>query len=481
MLVGKPEAAGKLVGSLRGRIDRFDHTRKVDFTGFSHNAVFRLNYRFQAKSVKILAMMIARANRIMGTIELPGDKSISHRAALIAAIAEGTTRIQNYSPSEDCSATLRCLSALGVTIESDGADVIICGVGRDGLHQPDGPLDCGNSGTTMRMLAGILAGQPFESILTGDGSLSSRPMRRIVEPLVAMGAVIEMQDGHAPLTMRGRRPLTAISYELSVASAQVKSCVMLAGLFADGNVIVREPTATRDHTERMLQWFGGMVKVAHREITISNETKLTGRDVVMPGDISAAAFFMTAAACLEGSDIEFPNIGINPTRSAVIDVLGEIGADVAIRNRREVGNEPVADVRVRGGLRKSEGRLVIASERTTALIDELPILAVLGTQLSGGIEVRDASELRVKESDRITAMVTNLRHMRADVTEFNDGFFVKPSRLRGAKVESCGDHRIAMAMAVAALLADGETEIVGAECVDVSFPGFFDVLRSVVS
>lgn len=481
MFVRKAAAAGKFVGRPRGGIDRFDHTRKLYFTDRSHSGTFRLRYRFQAISVKILPMMIAQANRIVGTIVLPGDKSISHRAAMIAAIAQGTTRIRNYSPSEDCSATLRCLSALGVRIEAGGADVIIHGAGRAALRSPAGPLDCGNSGTTMRLLAGILAGQPFECVLTGDDSLSRRPMQRIVEPLEAMGAAIEANGGRPPLTIRGRSQLAAISYNIPVASAQVKSCVLLAGLFADGIVTVSEPAVTRDHTERMLQWFGGSLTAGQDHISISNESELVGREIHVPGDISAAAFFMAAAACLEGSDIDLPDVGINPTRSAILDVLGEIGADVTIGNRREINCEPVADVRVRGGLRQRDERLVIADDRTTALIDELPVLAVLGTQLSAGIEVRDAAELRVKESDRIAGLVTNLRSMGGDVTEIEDGFRVERSRLRGTRVDSFGDHRMAMALAVAALIADGETEIDRAECVDISFPGFFDVLESVVS
>lgn len=481
MLVRKSTAASKFVGRPRGRIDRFDHTRKIYFTDPSHNAAFRLRYRFQANSVKILPMMLARANRIIGKIELPGDKSISHRAAMIAAIAHGTTRIRNYSKSGDCAATLRCLSALGVRIESDGSDVIIHGAGRAGLRSPNGPLDCGNSGTTMRLLAGILAGQPFESVLIGDASLSKRPMQRIVEPLEAMGAVIETDDGHAPLSIRGRRPLTAIAYDLPIASAQTKSCVLLAGLFADGSVTIREPSATRDHTERMLKWFGSSVMIAKDIVSVSHRSELRGRDIHVPGDISAAAFFIAAAACLEGSDIDLPDVGINPTRSAIVDVLCEIGANVAISDRREWGTEPVANLRVRGDIRQRDERLVIAADRTAALIDELPILGVLGTQLSGGIEVRDAAELRVKESDRIAGIVANLRSMGAGVTEFEDGFRVERSCLRGARVNSFGDHRIVMAMAVAALSAEGETAIEGAECVDVSFPGFFDVLKGVVS
>jgi 3-phosphoshikimate 1-carboxyvinyltransferase len=425
-------------------------------------------------------MKIAPAISIRGTVELPGDKSVSHRAAMIAAVAEGRTEIKNYSPSADCRSTLDCLLSLGVGIERNGRVVSIEGRGLSGLRAPSGPLECGNSGTTMRLLAGLLAGQPFDAILTGDASLSKRPMRRIIEPLERMGAFVGSKGGCPPLAFQGRRALRPISYSPSVASAQVKSCALLAGLFAQGETSVTEPVQTRDHTERLLRWFGGCVTVDGPIVSVSGDQQLIARDVVVHGDISAAAFFMAAAACLDGSDINFTNVGLNPTRVAMIDVLREVGAEVEIAGLQEDSNEPVGSLRVHGRAR-GDATLVISGERSAALIDELPVLAVLGTRLPGGLEVRDAAELRVKETDRIDAIAGNLRRMGAAIEVFDDGYRVEPSDLRGARVDAFGDHRIAMAMAIAGLLANGETEIDGAECVDVSFPGFFDVLRSVVS
>jgi 3-phosphoshikimate 1-carboxyvinyltransferase len=345
-------------------------------------------------------------------------------------------------------------------------------------------LDCGNSGTTMRLMAGILAGQSFDSILTGDESLCGRPMRRIIEPLSAMGAQIESIDGKAPLKIAGGQ-LRPIRYEMPVASAQVKSCTLLAALYADGRTTVIQSTPTRDHTERMLRGFGIDVLVeagpaGASEISVAGNSELRGSDVQGPGDISSAAFFIVAGACLAGSELRLKNVGVNPTRSAIINAGRQFGLSIELEDRREATGEPVADLLIRGGFEKKgdiENRLsggIIAN-----LIDEIPILAVLGTQLEGGLEVRDASELRVKESDRIASIVNNLRQMGAEVEEFEDGFRVMRSNLKGARIESFGDHRIAMAFAVAALLADGETEIVGAGCADVSFPGFFEVLAEV--
>lgn len=411
---------------------------------------------------------------------------------MLGAIAFGRTRIENFASSEDCASTLECLSRLGVCIEREGSCVVIQGVGKKGLRVPVGPLDCGNSGTTMRLLAGILAGQDFDSIMTGDDSLRVRPMSRIADPLVAMGAQVETMDGHAPLKIRGGRTLRGIEHILSVASAQVKSCILLAGLYAGGETVVVEPVLTRDHTERMLRKFGVRVGRAsvpphgHR-YSISGDAELFGCDQVVPGDISAAAFFLVAAACLDGSDIRMRNVGLNPTRADIVSVLTGFGARIdGFDGPRadltlEPDTEPARDIRVRSGFDAGEPRRsnVIGGKLVPKLIDEIPILGVLGTQLKHGVEVRDAAELRVKESDRISAVVENLKKMNADVEEFNDGFRVRRSRLTGARVDSYGDHRIAMAFAIAGLLAEGETEIDGAECVAVSFPGFFDQLQNV--
>lgn len=397
---------------------------------------------------------------------------------MLASIAVGETRIENYAASADCASTLACMSALGVDIERRGGDVAINGVGKHGLRRSDSALDCGNSGTTMRLLSGILAGQPFETTLIGDDSLQKRPMNRIIEPLTQMGATMSSNDGRAPLGIAGRRPLNAIEYRPPVASAQIKSCILLAGLFADGETAVFEPVASRDHTERMLRWLGVDVKAENGRISVAGGAVLTARDIVVPGDVSAAAFFAIAAACLEGSAITMPNVGVNQSRRAILSVLQSLGARLEVSTISKVCNESVADIRVAGGLSNSSSRStpVIRGETIANLIDEIPILAIFGTKLENGIEIRDAAELRVKESDRIATVVENLKRMGATVTEFNDGMRIERSELHGAVIDSYGDHRIAMAFAVAGLLATGETEIIDADCAAVSFPGFFDAL-----
>ncbi len=412
---------------------------------------------------------------------------------MIAALAEGTSRIINSSTSADCSATVDCLQQLGVSIERDGRDLLIHGVGREGLRNPAAPLDCQNSGTTMRLLAGILASQNFTSELTGDASLRSRPMQRIIEPLEMMGAHISSHEGRAPLTIHGRRPLTAITYKLLVASAQVKSCVLLAGLKAEGRTEVIENEATRDHTERMLRWFGVDVETGHaeregetaRSAAVSGPARLIARDVSIPSDISSAAYFISAAVLLPGSSIEIENVGVNPTRAAFLGQLRTLGFDVNVGDIREESNEPVGAVRAHHA-DQSHGAdfqrpFLIDGLMIPQLIDELPLLAIVGSQVPGGIEIRDAAELRVKESDRIATTAAGLRAMGAEVEEFDDGLRVAgPAKLRGAKIDSRGDHRIAMAFSVAGLIAEGETEIKDEDCVAVSFPNFFDLLNTAV-
>lgn len=405
---------------------------------------------------------------------------------MISAMATGETRIGNFAASADCSSTISCLESLGVKISRDDNMIVVNGVGKRGFAPLSGPLDCGNSGTTMRLLAGIMAGQNFSSMLIGDESLQKRPMKRVIEPLAKMGVNIASYKGTAPLTISGKHPLKAIEYRPPFASAQIKSCVLLAGLNSDGETSVIEPVSTRDHTERMLRWFGVDVRIdrsgAATRIAVSGDATLTARDLNIPSDISSAAFFMVAAACLNGSDITLPFVGFNAGRSAIFDVLRKIGADVQILTRDEVCNEPVATLRVRGrnSLPHRTAPNLINGDTIANLIDEIPILAVFGTQIEGGFEIRDAAELRVKESDRIAAIVENLRRMGADVTEFDDGLKVGRSELKGAIVDSFGDHRIAMAFAVAGLLATGESEIVGSPCADISFPGFFGTLAAVV-
>ncbi|HSI88354.1 MAG TPA: 3-phosphoshikimate 1-carboxyvinyltransferase, partial [Pyrinomonadaceae bacterium] len=407
-------------------------------------------------------MRIRAAKTVHGRVGLPADKSISHRAAILGAIAQGTTHIRNYSAAADCASTLDCLEKLGVEIHRENGVVTIFGRGKQGLEKPGRPLDCGNSGTTMRLLAGVLAGCPFETVLTGDESLRSRPMGRVIEPLSQMGASLESDGGKPPLTIEGVSSLRSIIYEPEKPSAQVKSCILLAGLCADGKTSVTETVSTRDHTERMLRYFGANLEIdtgaAGTAITIDGRSELIGRDIRVPGDISAAAFFLAAAVGLPGSDLKFPSVGVNPTRSAIIEIIRQCGADLSISNLSEVSGEPVADLSILSGEIPEDAGIVIDGPLAAQLIDELPIVAVLGTRLPGGVVVREAAELRVKESDRIAAIITGLRQMGADAEEFDDGFRVGPSQLIGARVDSCGDHRIAMALAVAGLFARGETE-----------------------
>jgi len=455
-------------------------------------------------------------------VSVPGDKSISHRAALVAALARGRTRIENFSTSADCDSTLEVLRALGVRVERTHGEqsLVVEGVGANEnaarFRQPSEALDCGNSGTTMRLVAGLLAAQDFASVLVGDESLSRRPMRRVAEPLELMGARVASVEGHAPLRVEGRRPLRAVEYETPVASAQVKSCVLLAGLGAAGRTTVSERAPTRDHTERMLRWFGADIETRANESEKNFSASVVGpasfdaRDFSVPGDISSAAFLLVAAAMLPGSDLTVEGVGLNPTRAEIVSTLRRLGADVRVEESRERCNEPVGDVRVSGadglapraererarrtnddeGASSRAARVkadsggdaanVLRGAAIANLIDELPVLAVAGTRVAGGLEIRDARELRVKESDRVSATVENLRAMGAEVEEFDDGLRVGgPARLRGARLRSFGDHRIAMAFAVAALNAEGETFIEGAEeCVRVSFPEFFPLLES---
>ena len=440
-------------------------------------------------------MKVQAADFLDGTIRLPGDKSISHRAAIFAALANGKTRIENFASSADCASTLDCLKKLGVEISKENPTVYVKGVGKNGFAAPLESLDCGNSGTTMRLLAGVLAGQKFDSVLIGDESLSKRPMRRVIAPLETMGAKIEAEDNHAPLKIHGRNPLQAISYLLPVASAQVKSCVLLAALNADGKSKIQNPKSkiasptSRNHTELMLKYLGAEIKQKFvkdeggfiEEISIDGDSKLTAKDLIVPSDISSAAFFIVGASCLENSHIVLENVGLNPTRTAILEVLRSFGADIEILNQREVCNEIIGDIGVRGHktLSPKMDSNLVSGDIIANLIDEIPILAVFGTQMENGLEIRNAEELRVKESDRIAAVVENLRRMNATVEEFADGFKVEKSDLKGAVVDSFGDHRIAMAFSIAALFAKGETKIGGAEHAGVSFPEFFDTLASV--
>ncbi|MEW6319929.1 MAG: 3-phosphoshikimate 1-carboxyvinyltransferase [Acidobacteriota bacterium] len=424
------------------------------------------------------------ASRVRGCLRVPGDKSISHRYALLAALADGRSTIANYAPGADCASTLACLAALGVAVtrQADAAGaaprVAIEGRGLRGLAPTAEPLDCGNSGTTMRMLAGVLAAHPFPSRLVGDPSLSRRPMRRVVEPLARMGARLETGDGGRPPLVVHGADLQGIDFQPDVASAQVKSAVLLAGLQARGRTSVTEPAHTRDHTERALRAFGADVRAVGSRIEIVGGQRLRPLDLTVPGDISSAAFPAAAAAALPGSDVRLEGVGLNPSRMAIVDVLRRFGAEVLVEAGLESHGEPAGALVVRHGGRRD---VEIVPAEVPGLIDELPVLAALAT-FGGALRVTGAGELRVKESDRIAALVEGLRAMGADCDEFPDGFHVRGGRpLTGGTVHARGDHRLAMAFAVAALGAAGPTHIEGAEAVAVSYPSFFvdlDQLRA---
>jgi 3-phosphoshikimate 1-carboxyvinyltransferase len=410
-----------------------------------------------------------------GIITLPGDKSISHRYGMLGAIAEGVTTITNYSTGADCQSTLGAVEALGARIERTEDGRIRIHGGK--LRELAGQLDAGNSGSTIRMLSGILAAQPFTSRIGGDESLSRRPMDRIMKPLAEMGALIEAREGRfPPLTIHGRR-LHGIDYTLPMASAQVKSCVLLAGLFADGDTIVREPVRTRDHTEIALKEFGAEIESQKRVIKLSAGAHLTGRELVVPGDLSSAAFFLVAAMLLPEASLVIHAVGLNPTRSALLDFLVSMGASIKIIGIHQSGGELIGDLRVQAS--KIAGG-VIEGALTAALIDEIPALAVLGAASEKGLTVRDASELRVKETDRIATLENNFKRMGVQIQTAPDGFHI-PGRQKfhAAELDSAGDHRIAMAFAVAALAADGPCVIEDAGAASVSFPEFFSTLQDI--
>lgn len=412
-----------------------------------------------------------------GAISVPGDKSVSHRAIMFGAIAEGTTRIDGFLEGEDTRATAAIFAKMGVRIEapSDGVR-IVHGVGLHGLQPPDGPLDCGNAGTAMRLLAGLLAGQRFDSVLVGDESLSKRPMRRVIEPLEAMGARIESNDGRAPLHIRGGQALRGIDCRLPVASAQLKSALLLAGLYADGETHVREPHPTRDYTERMLAAFGASCAFVPGEAALLGDAMLQARNVSVPADFSSAAFFIVAASVVPGSEVLLRRVGMNPRRTGLLHVLRAMGADIVEQRPDEQGGEPVCDLRVRHApLRGIE----VPVEHVPDMIDEFPALFVAAACAEGSTLVRGAAELRVKESDRIATMAAGLRTLGIEVDETPDGATIHGGRLCGGTVESHGDHRIAMAFAIAAQRADGEVRVGDVANVATSFPGFDALARSV--
>ncbi|MGE5114801.1 MAG: 3-phosphoshikimate 1-carboxyvinyltransferase [Acidobacteriaceae bacterium] len=424
--------------------------------------------------------MISVGNRIVhpvrninGSVRLPGDKSVSHRYAMLASLAEGTTKLDNFSAAADCQSTLNCLEGLGVNVRRDGM-VEVEGT-ANGLRPSSGPLDCGNSGSTMRMLAGILAGQGFASEMIGDGSLMNRPMGRIIEPLRAMGATVSgTPENKPPLQIRGGS-LKAIEYKSKVASAQVKSCVLFAGLFAEGKTAVEEPVRTRDHGELALRAFGAEIERTQTRVSIAGRQKLRAIEAYVPGDLSSAAFFLCAAALFPESNLILDHVLLNPTRAGILDVLTLMGGRISFLQVEQQHYELIGTVRFQPGKLKGAQ---ISGAQVAGLIDELPVLAAIGPYTEDGVEIRHARELRVKESDRVAAVVQNLRAMGATVEEFDDGLRVPGGqKLHGAEIESFGDHRIAMAFSVAALRAEGDTVIRNADCVAVSYPMFYDHLE----
>jgi len=418
---------------------------------------------------------------LRGELVPPPDKSISHRAVFFSSLAKGKSRVGNFLRAGDTLSTVSAFRSLGIDIEEKGDELVIHGKGIHGLREPHTIIDCGNSGTTIRLLSGIVSGNPFFSVLSGDDSLRARPMQRVISPLRQMGAEILGRDGdrYPPLAIKGRK-LRAIRYSLPVASAQVKSAVLLAGLYPDGETEVAEPLQSRDHTERMLPAFGVRIKVEGLTVTIKGGDELYGRDTTIPGDFSSAAFFIVAALLLKGSEITVRAAGINPTRTGLLTVLRRMGAEVTMENIREVSGEPVADISCKGGM--GLRAVDITREEMPLLIDEFPILCVAASQAEGVTSIRGAEELRVKESDRIKAMTTELKKMGVEIEEYPDGVSIKGNTmLKGREVESYGDHRIAMSLAVAGLVAAGTTAIHNASCVNISFPRFFDEVKRLAS
>ena len=422
------------------------------------------------------SVIIHPAKNVLGSVRLPGDKSISHRYAMLAAIAEGTTRLSNFSTGADCASTLGCIQQLGCAVRREGSNLEIDG--RDRLQKPEESLDCGNSGSTMRMLSGILAGHDFPCALHGDESLSRRPMARVITPLRQMGANISAGAGdRPPLHIQGGK-LHAIDYKMPVASAQVKSAVLFAGLFAEGETSIEEPYRTRDHSEQALRAFGAELSRSRNRASLRGGQKLRAIQAVVPGDISSAAFFLCAAALFPGSNLVFENLLLNPTRASLLDVLKLLGARISVINLEEHHGELAGSVKIEHG--KLSG-ITIEDGQSVALIDELPVLVAIAPYTTNGIEIRDAQELRVKESDRIALVARNLRAMGAECEEREDGLQVPGNQvLHGAEIDSGGDHRIAMAFAIAALRAQGETVIHGADSARISFPEFFTILEGVV-
>lgn len=420
-------------------------------------------------------MRIKRTNGLKGRVSIPGDKSISHRSIMLGSIADGTTEVHNFLQGADCLSSIACFRQMGIDIENTGDIVRIHGRGLHGLKRPKNTLDTGNSGTTTRLMSGILAGQNFDCTINGDVSIQSRPMKRIITPLSLMGASIESVRGNdcAPLKITGQR-LHGIQYDSPVSSAQVKSAILLAGLYAEGETSVTEPVLSRNHTELMLGACGGDISSEGTTATLHPVKRLEAQKIIVPGDISSAAYFMAAGLIVPGSEICIENVGINPTRDGMIRVCQAMGGNIALENIREICGEPVADIIVR---HSSLHGTVVEGDIIPTLIDELPIIAVMAAFAEGQTIIRDAAELRVKESDRISVMAENLSVMGVDITPTTDGMIINGGRTpRGARIQSHMDHRIAMSFAVAALASDGETDIIGSDCVNISYPTFYQDL-----
>ncbi len=421
-------------------------------------------------------MKIRYTAPLRGELTVPGDKSISHRSVMFGALAQGRTEISRFLTGADCLSTIACFRQMGISIEQNGSDVTVQGKGLHGLSESSGILDAGNSGTTVRLMSGILAGQRFTSRITGDDSICKRPMKRIMQPLTEMGAFITSIRGNgcAPLEICPSA-LHGIHYQSPVASAQVKSCVLLAGLYADGKTSVTEPVVSRNHSELMLRYFGAAVSSEGTTATIAPEPVLTGQKITVPGDISSAAYFIAAALLVPGSEVLLKNVGINPTRDGMLRVCRAMGADIELLNEDSSGAEPCADLLVRSSTLHG---VVIEGEIIPTLIDELPVLAVLAAFAEGTTTIRDAAELKVKESDRIAVMTDNLSRIGCDVEATDDGMIIHGGKpLHGAVIDSHRDHRVAMSFAVAALACTGETEIRDSDCVTISYPGFYDDLQ----
>ncbi|WP_088044142.1 3-phosphoshikimate 1-carboxyvinyltransferase [Bacillus sp. EAC] len=421
----------------------------------------------------------AQKVRLVGEVTIPGDKSISHRAIMFGSLANGTTRVTNFLLGEDCLSTIDCFRKLGVHIDVQDEEVIVYGKGIEGLTEPNSVLDVGNSGTTARLIMGILSGLPFHSVLVGDESIAKRPMKRVSNPLRLMGALIDGREDatYTPLSIRGGK-LSSISYHSPVSSAQVKSSILLAGLFANGTTVVTEPEKSRDHTERMLKAFGCDLKVDGNSVSITGNQSLKSTSVTVPGDISSAAFFLVAGSIIPNSEILLKNVGVNPTRTGILTVLERMGANITLENEKIVNGEPIADLRVKSSKLKAT---TIGGEEIPTCIDELPIIALAAAFASGETIIKDAEELRVKETDRIQTVVEELTKLGVNIEATKDGMIIQgESSLIASNVKSHGDHRMGMMLSIAALVAEGETEIENIECIAVSFPNFKEQLNELI-